>query len=62
MESYFRGVRIFCTVEYCCNLERIRNTLEFTYIDIYRYIYIENAASALYNESKQTGTGSAQRT
>ena len=42
---------------YCCNLERIRNTLEFMYIFIYRHIYLEHAASALYNESKQKETG-----
>ena len=41
---------------FCCNLERIRNTLEFTYIYIYRHIYLEHAASALYNESKQKET------
>ena len=40
----------------CCNLERIRNTLEFMYIFIYRHIYLEHAASALYNESKQKET------
>ena len=35
----------------CCNLERIMENLR-----IYVYIYIEHAASALYNESKQKGT------
>ncbi len=40
----------------CCDLEQIKNTLEFTYIYIYWHVYIEHAASALYNKSKQKGT------
>ena len=41
----------------CCNLERIKNTLEFMFIFIYRHIYLEHAASAQYNESNQKETG-----